>query len=298
MSITKDIAVSDGGAPVSASTAPAAGHRPFGARQFGQVNWLGVWTLYKKEVRRFLKVAFQTVFAPVISTLLFLAVFVAAWGDRPPIALSGEMISFLAFLPPGLIMMSILNNAFANSSSSLIIAKVQGNLVDMLMPPLSAAEIAAALMGGAATRGVLVGIVTAATTAVFVMGAEPMGVANFWVVLYFGVMAAVMMSAAGVIAGIWAEKFDQLAAVTNFLVTPLTMLSGTFFSVHSPVIPGFVAQVSAFNPFFYVIDGFRYGFVGASDADPAVGAIVVLALNLALVYGCYRMLKSGYKLKT
>lgn len=270
----------------------------FGVRRFGRVNWLGLWTLFKKEVWRYLKVAFQTVLAPVISTLLFLAVFVAAWGDRPPIDVGGVLIPFLAFLPPGLIMMGLLNNAFQNSSSSLIIAKVQGNLVDVLMPPLSAAELTAAFVAGAATRGLLVGAVTAIATYAFVWGVAPPTVAHLWAIVYFSISGALLLGMAGVVAGVWAEKFDQLAAVTNFIVTPLTMLSGTFFSLSSPMIPDFVRTASAFNPFFYLIDGFRYGFLGASDTPIGRAAVVIFCLNVAAAYLCYRLFKSGWKLKS
>ena len=269
-----------------------------GERRFDGVNWLGVWTLYKKEVRRFLKVAFQTVFAPVVSTLLFLGVFVFAWGDRPPIDVNGTFVTFFAFLPPGLIMMAIVNNAFQNSSSSLIIAKVQGNVVDILMPPLSASEIAVALTLGAATRGLLVGAVTAVTTYLFMAGSNPFSVAEPLLVVYYSVSAALMLAMAGVVAGVWAEKFDQLAAVTNFVVAPLAMLSGTFFSVRSESIPEFVETVSYVNPVFYVIDGFRHGFVGVSDAPVALGASVVLGVNMALAALCYAILKSGWRMKS
>lgn len=286
-------------APAAADASASADDAPaYGERRIEGVNWLGVWTLYKKEVRRFLKVAFQTVLAPVISTLLFLAVFVAAWGDRPPIEVEGTLVPFLAFLPPGLIMMAVLNNAFANSSSSLIIGKVQGNIVDVLMPPLSAGELTAAFVLGAATRGLLVGAVTAVTCYLFVIGSVPLQLAHPLAALYFAVSASLMLAMAGVLAGVWAEKFDQLAAVTNFVVTPLAMLSGTFFSVKADIIPHFVATASMFNPFFYVIDGFRFGFVGVSDAPVLVGAAATLAVNIALYILCYRVLKSGWRLKS
>ena len=289
-------------APAAADAARAepvavAGAVEIGVRRFDGVNWLGVWTLYKKEVYRFIKVAFQTIFAPVVSTLLFLAVFVAAWGDRPPIEVQGTMVSFMAFLPPGLIMMAILNNAFANTSSSLMIAKVQGNIVDVLMPPLSASEITTAIALGGASRGLLVGFVTAVTTYLFTMGAAPLQIAHPLALLYFAVSASLMLSLAGIIAGVWSEKFDQLAAVTNFVVAPLAMLSGTFFSVRSENIPDFVATASMFNPFFYVIDGFRYGFVGASDSPVLIGAVLSLLVNIVLAAICYRIIKIGWRLK-
>ncbi len=266
----------------------------FGERRFGSVNWLGLWTLYLKEVRRFLKVAFQTVIAPVISTLLFLFVFMQAFGeDRAPI----DGVPYIAFLAPGLIMMAILANAFANSSSSLIISKVQGSIVDLLTPPVSPSEVAVAFVAGAATRGLLVGVVTAVTSAAFMATTpSPMGVAHPAAVAYFGVSAALMFAMLGVIGGIWAEKFDQLAAITNFIITPLTFLSGTFYAISS-LPPAFVA-FSRFNPVFYLIDGMRFGFTGRAETDILVGAGAAFSVNVILAFICYRLLKSGWRLKS
>lgn len=266
----------------------------FGERRFDQVNWRGLITLYKKEVRRFLKVAFQTVIAPVISTLLFLFVFMQAFGvDRAPI----NGVPYIEFLAPGLIMMAILTNSFANSSSSLLIGKVQGSIVDFLMPPISAGELTVALVAGAATRGLLVALSTALTSAVFMaFSATPMGVSNIFVIAYFGLGAALMFAMIGVVGGIWAEKFDQLAAVTNFFITPLTFLSGTFYAISS-LPDGFVAFSRA-NPVFYLIDGFRAGFTGVSEAPLATGMAVTFALNVALGVLCYHLLKAGWRLKS
>ena len=284
--------------PSSAAYASDAGwreqKRKFGARRFGAVNWLGLWTLYAKEVRRFLKVAFQTVIAPVISTILFLFVFMQAFGaTRAPIG----GVPYIEFLAPGLVMMAILTNAFANSSSSLIIGKVQGSIVDVLMPPLSPSELTVAFVGGAATRGLLVGVVTALTSAGFMAFSNtPMGLAHLWAVIYFATAAALMFAMLGVIGGVWAEKFDQLAAMTNFVITPLTFLSGTFYAIRSLPEPFIV--FSRFNPVFYLIDGFRYGFTGAAETSPAMGFAVTLAVNAALGVVCYRLLRSGWKLKS
>lgn len=265
----------------------------FGERRFGAVNWLGLWTLYVREVRRFLKVVFQTVIAPVISTLLFLIVFTQAFGaSRPEI----NGVPFTAFLAPGLIMMAVLTNAFTNSSSSLIISKVQGSIVDVLMPPLSAAELTVAIVAGAATRGLLVGLVTAVTSAGFMAASgAPMGIANLGVILYFSVVAAVIFAMIGLIGGVWAEKFDQLAAVTNFVITPLTFLSGTFYSVNA--LPEPFRTVSHFNPVYYMIDGFRSGFTGVAESNIAVGVAVTLALAAAFGGACFALLRSGYKIK-
>lgn len=265
-----------------------------GQRRFGAVNWLGLQTLYLKEVRRFLKVAFQTVFAPVISTLLFLVVFIQAFGaNRSPI----NGVPYVEFLAPGLIMMAILTNAFANSSSSLIIGKVQGSIVDILTPPLSAGELTLALVGGAATRGLLVGVVTAVTSAGFMaISAAPMELEVLWAAIYFSISAASIFGILGVIAGIWAEKFDQLAAITNFIITPLTFLSGTFYAIKS--LPDPFYSFSQFNPVYYLIDGFRYAFTGVAEAPIGRGIVITMGLNLVLGFCCYRLLKSGYRLKS
>ena len=258
-------------------------------RALGAVNWLGLWTLYKKEVRRFLKVSFQTVLAPVATSLLFMMVFSLAIGtDRE--AING--VAFTSFLAPGLVMLGLLNNAFANSSSSLIVAKVQGNTVDFLMPPLSPAELAAAFIGGAVTRGVLVAIVTGLAIAPFV----DMSISHLWAVLYFGLSAAAMMAMIGVIAGLWAEKFDHLAVITNFIIMPLAFLSGTFYSVE--ILPEPFYTISHVNPVFFIIDGFRYGFIGAGDSNLLIGALVCLVINAGLLIACLALLRSGWRLKS
>lgn len=258
-------------------------------RPLGAVNWLGLWTLYKKEVRRFLKVSFQTVLAPVATTLLYMIVFSLAIGSR-----RGEVmgVDFTAFVAPGLIMLGMLNNSFANSSSSLIVAKVQGNTVDFLMPPLSPGELAAAFIGGAVTRGVIVGAATALAVAPFV----DVSINHLWAVLYFGLSAAAMMSMIGLIAGLWAEKFDHLAVITNFIIMPLAFLSGTFYSVE--ILPEPFYTISHVNPVFFMIDGFRYGFIGAHDSHLLIGGLVVLAINIALLISAYLLLRSGWRLKS
>ena len=288
-------------APDAAHPTPprATGTDAFGERRFGAVNWLGVWTLYKKEVQRFLKVAAQTVLAPIVTTLLYLTVFLVAFsGAGRDVTMGGAVVPYAAFLPPGLVMMAVLSNAFQNASSSLIIGKVQGSLVDVLMPPLSPAELTFAFVAGAATRGLLVGAITAVTIAVFMaLSGTPLGMLDPLVALYFAVVAAVMLGAIGAMAGMWAEKFDQLAVITNFVITPLTFLSGTFFSVRKEGLPGWVADASAFNPLFYLIDGFRAGFIGVSDASVARGAVVTLVLAAALVAATYVLFRRGYKIK-
>ncbi|WP_142848096.1 ABC transporter permease [Telmatospirillum sp. J64-1] len=257
-------------------------------RQMGAVNWLGLWTLYMREVRRFMKVHFQTIFAPVVTTLLFLAVFALALG-RAVQQVGG--VSFMEFLAPGLIMMAMVQNAFANTSSSLIISKVQGNIVDVLMPPLSPAEQTIGFAMGGVSRGVVVGVAVAISMSIFV----ELHLHNAFFILYHGIMASLMLSLLGMIGGIWADKFDHMAAVTNFIITPLSFLSGTFYSIER-LPDGFHAFALA-NPFFYMIDGFRYGFIGHADGYPLTGVVVVGVVNLLLAGVAYWMFRAGYKLK-
>ncbi|MBL4595731.1 MAG: ABC transporter permease [Robiginitomaculum sp.] len=258
-------------------------------RQIGLVNWLGLWTLFTKEVTRFFKVGFQTILAPVISSLMFLVIFKYAFGGLRP---SVHGIEYVQFLVPGLIMLGMLNQAFANTASSLIIAKVQGNLVDLLMPPLSAFELCAAFVGGAATRGLVVGLATGLCMAFM----APIIVVHLWAILWFGLHAVLMMGMLGLLAGIASDRFDHMAAIQNFLLLPLTMLSGTFYSIH--VLPEHFVRLSHFNPFFYLIDGFRYGFTGVNDSNITTGAISVLVLNIVLAALCFIALRSGWRLKS
>ena len=270
--------------------------RSFGERRFGHVNWLGLWTLYQKETRRFLKVAAQTVFAPVITNLLFLMVFSVALSRRE-LEIQGQPVAFASFMAAGLVTMSIIQNAFANSSSSLLVAKVQGNIVDVLMPPISPAELTAALAGGAVTRGICVAVVSWIALSAWAMavGAPPLMISHLWAVLFFGLSAALMMALIGIIGGIWAEKFDHLATVTNFLITPLAFLSGTFYSVSR--LPEPWHTISQYNPVFYLIDGFRYGIIGVHESNLLAGAVFISLANLVLLLVCWRCFRTGYRLK-
>lgn len=261
---------------------------PPAPRRYGSINGLGLATLMEREIMRFMKVAAQTLVAPLVSTILFMMVFTLALG-RTASPLAG--VSYPEFLGPGLIMMAVLSNAFQNSSSSLVIAKVQGNAVDFLMPPLSATELAIAFIGGAAARGLLVGFVGSLALLPF----ADLRPAHIEAVIYFALLAGVMFGAIGLIGGIWAEKFDHIAAVTNFVVTPLTFLSGTFYSIER--LPGPLAEFAHWNPVFLLIDGFRYGFVGVADGDVAFGAIVALLVTAALCFWAWALLKSGYRLR-
>jgi len=267
---------------------PPLAPRPLAPRAIGRVNWLGLWTLYQKEVRRFLKVFVQTVAAPMVTSLLFLLVFTLALG-RGDMVIGG--VSYSEFLAPGLIMMAIAQNAFANTSSSIVVAKVQGNIVDTLMPPLGPAELTAGFALGGVTRGLAVGCSTLLAMWLFV----PVTFAHPEFVLFHALSAALLLSLLGIIGGIWADKFDHIAAVTNFVIVPLTFLSGTFYSTER--LPGIWYELAHVNPFFFMIDGFRYGFIGHADAPPLAGIAVMTGCNLALLAVSYTMLKSGYKLK-
>ncbi len=257
-------------------------------RTMGAVNWLGLWELYLKEVRRFWKVIVQTVAAPVITSLMFLLVMVFAFG-RQGVSIAGY--PFADFLVPGLIIMTMVQNAFANTSSSILVSKVQGNIVDVLMPPLSAAELTIAWIAGGATRGVIVGIACLGVMSFF----ANIHIYNVWLIIFHGLAGALFMSSLGVIGAIWAEKFDHMAAVTNFVVTPLTFLSGTFYTVDR--LPEWGQFIAHYNPFFYNIDGFRHGFLGQEPSQPVLGVIVMTALNLVLFAVTYIMIRRGYKLK-
>jgi len=262
-----------------------AGPRP---RLVGAVNWLGLWTLFAREVRRFLKVSMQTVVAPVVTTLLFLAVFLLALGGQQ--RMIGDL-PYMEFLVPGLVMMAMAQNAFANTSSSLMIAKVQGNIVDVLMPPLSPGELAWGFALGGVTRGLVVGMVVTAAMAVFV----PVHLPHPALALFHAAAASLCLSVLGIIGGIWADKFDHIAAVTNFVVTPMAFLSGTFYSVE--FLPPLWRDIALCNPFFYMIDGFRYGLTGHADGSIAVGVAVMVVSNAALIAICHAMFARGYKLK-
>src|SRR5689334_941430 len=264
-------------------------HAP-GAPVLKGVNWGGLKTLYIKEVRRFFKVQMQTVWAPAITTLLYLAIFTIALGRGGRTVMG---VPFANFLAPGLIVMAMIQNAFANSSFSLLVGKIQGNIVDYLMPPLSTGELIAGLVGAALTRAILVGF--AVWLAMLLWPGVSVAVQRPELVLWFGLMGALLLSFLGLLTSLWADKFDHAAAVTNFVVTPLSLLSGTFYSVHQ-LAPAF-QKVSHANPFFYVISGFRSGFLGASDSPLLVGAIGLLVLNIVLWAVCYSLLKSGWKIK-
>lgn len=269
-----------------ASSAPHGLPQP---RRYDGINWVGLRTLYLKEVRRFWKVGAQTVAAPVVTTLLYMMVFVVALkGARPPL----HGTPFAEFVAPGLIMMAILQNAFANASSSLIQAKIMGTATDFLTPPLSPLELTIGFTLGAATRGVAVGLVTA----ICVMPFARLGLANIALIVWFGLIASLLMGMVGVLAGLWSEKFDHLSAVQNFVVMPMTFLSGTFYLIDS--LPEPFASISKFNPFFYLIDGFRAGFIGHAEGGLMVGVVMSAVLTVVLGAACWLVFRSGWRLKS
>ncbi len=273
---------------IPASSRPTF-HEP-GELVIRNVNWAGMRALYRKEVRRFMKVQLQTIWAPAVTTLMFLIIFSIALGGANRQVLG---VPFADFIAPGLMIMGMMNNAFANSSFSLLAGKMQGTLIDYLMPPLSNSELLLALVGAAVTRAFCVGLALWGAMAlwpgVHVTPAHP------WAILWFGLMGAALTAFIGVLTSIWAEKFDHAAAITNFVIGPMTLLSGTFYSIDR-LAPVFQA-ISHANPFFYAISGFRYGFVAAADGDVVAGSIILLVLNIALALLCYFLLKRGWKLK-
>ncbi|HHZ67511.1 MAG: ABC transporter permease [Alphaproteobacteria bacterium] len=257
-------------------------------RRIGPINWIGLRTLYVKEVRRFLKVYSQTILAPAVTTLIFMTIFALALGGA--VRTIGD-VPFMIFLAPGLVMMAIVQNSFANTSSTIMIGKVQGCIVDVLMPPLSPSELTLAFAMGGVSRGVLVAIVTATAMSVYV----PLAIYDYAALIFYALAASMMLSLMGLIAGIWAEKFDSMAAVTNFMITPLAFLSGTFYSVERLPEPWFT--VSQINPFFYMIDGFRYAFIGRADGSLLIGILILTISNALLWFTVRRMFVNGYKLK-
>ncbi|MGI4818134.1 MULTISPECIES: ABC transporter permease [unclassified Brevundimonas] len=267
-------------------TTLSAHHQP---RRYAGVNWVGLRTLYLREVRRFWKVGAQTVAAPVVTTLLYMMVFVVALqGARPPL----HGTPFAEFVAPGLIMMAILQNAFANASSSLIQAKIMGTATDFLTPPLSPLELTIGFSLGAATRGIVVGLVTALCVLPF----AKLGISNILLIVWFGLISSLLMGMVGVLAGLWSEKFDHLSAVQNFVVMPMTFLSGTFYLVDN--LPAPFNTISHFNPFFYLIDGFRAGFIGQAESNLMVGLVMSAVLTVIMGVVCWLVFRSGWRLKS
>lgn len=259
-----------------------------GGRRFGRVNWLGLWTLAWREIMRFLVVWSQTLAAPLATAALFLGVFALAIGPGQAEVMG---VPFVQFLAPGILMMTVIQNAFANTSSSILISKVQGNIVDTLMPPLSPLELLLGYTAGGVVRGLLVALSVGALMLV----ALGMGVAHPVWTLAFVLLGSAFLSGLGIVAAIFANKFDQMAAITNFLVTPLSFLSGTFYSVER--LPAAMQTVTHFNPVFYLIDGVRYGIIGQSDASPWLGLAVCTGATGAVMGLCWFWFRTGYRMK-
>jgi ABC-2 type transport system permease protein len=260
-----------------------------GVRRFGRVNWLGLWTLSEREVRRFMAVWTQTLAAPLVTAGLFLAVFALALGP-----MRGEVmgVPFIEFLAPGILMMNVIQNAFANTSSSIVISKVQGNIVDTLMPPLSPLELVLGYLAG----GIVRGLVVALTILVPMMLLLGIGVAHPVWTFVFVLLGSALLGALGIAAAIMANKFDQMAAITNFVIMPLSFLSGTFYSVQT--LPPAMITLLHWNPVFYLIDGLRYGMIGQSDSSPWLGLVVVGATTAAASALCWYWFRTGYRMKS
>ena len=255
----------------------------------GGHNLIGVWSLYMREVKRFSKIYLQTYIAPVFTALLFLAIFNLAFeGDGRSV----PNISFSNFLVPGLILMALMNSCFANASFSLMFEKMIRSIVDTLMPPLSPGELTIGYVFASTTRGLLVALIVGVSIQIFV----PIKIHSWPLIIFYAVGAALFMSLLGLITAIWADKIDHVASINNFFVLPLTFLSGTFYSVR--YLPELFQTVAIFNPIFYIIDGFRFGFVGYADGSPTIGALIIIFFDIALWLICLYLFRSGYKLKS
>ena len=259
-----------------------------GIRRFGFVNWIGVWTLYKKEILRFLNVWIQTLFSPLITSLLFLLVLSLAIDNERGNVLG---VSFINFLAPGLIAMQIIQQAFSHSSSSIMIGKIQGNIVDVLYAPLTAGEVTTAIILAACTRSIIIASISIVVFSFII----DLTIVSFTYVIIFTFLSSFILGAIGFIAGLWAEKFDHMATVTNFLIVPLSFLSGTFYSIDR--LPLVLQNISVLNPFFYMIDGFRYGFIGTADGSIIYGIIYLTILSFIIWFIAYLLYKRGYKIK-
>ena len=262
----------------------------FSERRLGAINWIGFFALYKKEVLRFLVVWIQTLFSPLISGLLFLLVLSLAIGNDRGDVLG---VPFITFLAPGIICMTaVIQQSFSHSSSSFMIGKIQGNIVDILYAPLSAGEVTTAVALASTTRSFMIGIVSICIF-YFLVDIE---IKNYYYLIFFTFISSFTLGCVGIIAGLWAEKFDHMASVTNFIIIPLSFLSGTFYTIDN--LPGFLQTISKCNPFFYMIDGFRYGFLEKSDGSIFVGSIYLTGLAIVLWFASYLLYKKGYKIKS
>ena len=267
----------------------AQNHTDMGIRRFGRFNWLGLYTLALREVLRFLNVWTQTLLAPMVTAGLFLVIFTIAVGTRRGDVLG---VPFLTFIAPGVLMMTIIQNAFANTSSSLVISKVQGNIVDTLMPPLSAFELVVGYMAGAVARGVCIAVLLWLGLQLTI----GIGLAHPVLALIYAILGAALLGGLGIVAGVYANKFDQMAAITNFIVTPLAFLSGSFYSITA--LPKVLHDITLFNPIFYLIDGLRYSVIGISDQPVSLSLAVSFGSVVAVACLAWGLFKTGYRLKS
>jgi ABC-2 type transport system permease protein len=260
-----------------------------GTRRFGFINWIGAWTLYKKEVLRFLNVWIQTIFSPLVSALLFLLVLSLAIGvDRGNVL----GVPFINFLAPGLIAMQVIQQSFSHSSSSFMIGKIQGNIVDILYAPLSAGEVTIAITLASVTRSIMIAFISICIFKIFI----DLEIKNYFTLVLFTLLSSFILGALGIITGLWAEKFDNMATVTNFIIIPLSFLSGTFYTIDK--LPSSLYTISKGNPFFYMIDGFRYSFINKSDGSITIGLIYLTVLSFVMWLIAYLLYKKGYKIKS
>ena len=260
-----------------------------GTRRFGLVNWIGAWALYKKEVLRFLIVWIQTIFSPLISSLLFLMVLSLAIGNERGVVLG---VPFIIFLAPGLIAMQVIQQSFSHSSSSFMIGKIQGNIVDLLYAPLSAAEVTFSISLAAVTRSFMIATISILVFHLII----DIQIKHPFMLILFTFLSSFILGNLGIIAGLWAEKFDHMASVTNFVIIPLSFLSGTFYTTDK--LPGFLQAISNANPFFYMIDGFRYSFIGNADGSIKIGIIYLIILSFLSWLTSYILFRKGYKIKS
>ena len=260
-----------------------------GIRRFGLVNWVGTYSLFKKEVLRFLTVSGQTLFGPILTSILFLTVISLAIGDQRADVLG---VSYIKFLASGLIMMQVIQQSFAHSSSSLMMGKMMGTITDVVHSPLSASEVVFAITFASAARGLLI---ASASTLIFIFFID-LSIQNVFLSFVYLFLGGLFMGSLGIIVGLYADKFDQMSTVTNFIIVPLSFLSGTFYSIER--LPDFLRLVSNYNPFFHMIDGFRYSFIGQLDGSVTFGIILLTFLSLLITYFAYFLVHKGYKIKS
>ncbi len=260
-----------------------------GTKRFGLINWVGTYSLYKKEVLRFLTVAGQTLFGPILTSILFLTVISLAIGDQRTDVLGVPYIKFLAC---GLIMMQVIQQSFAHSSSSIVMGKMMGTITDIIHSPLSSSEVVLAITFASATRGLLIAL---ASTLIFIFFID-LSIQNFFLWFTYLFLGGLFMGSLGIIVGLYADKFDQMSTVTNFIIVPFSFLSGTFYSIDR--LPYFLKILSNYNPFFHMIDGFRYSFIGQSDGSITFGITLLTFLSLTIIYVAYFLVNKGYKIKS